>query len=136
MTERALQNVVSVFLILAHFLILLLVFVLYLMGGFDPPDVETALSIIVPMVGALSALALGHVIEVKKKTAISAPSERLTGVYVFTALLLPSLFVLATAAVLVLKAYHWGLSSDGQFKSSLAGVETIFGAYTGKVLGS
>jgi len=36
MTERELQNTISVTLILAHFLILLLLLVAYLLGGLKP----------------------------------------------------------------------------------------------------
>lgn len=136
MTERKLQNTVSLFLILAHFLILLLVLGLYLAGGLTPPELTTSLSIIVPMLGALTGLAVGYVIKVKKKKTMSAASGELSGLYVFTALLLPVLFVAAIATLVLMKAFNRGLSSFDQFKSALAGVETIFGAYTGKVLGS
>jgi hypothetical protein len=136
MTERKLQNTVSIFLLLGHFAILFLVFALYLADGLTSSELTTSLSIIVPMLGALTGLAVGYVIKVKKKKAMSAASGELSGVYVFTALFLPVLFVLAIAALVLMKAFNRGLSSFDQFKTALAGVETIFGVYTGKVLGS
>jgi hypothetical protein len=136
MTERKLQNTVSVFLILAHFLILLLVLALYVKGGLTPPELKDSLSIIVPMLGALTGLAVGYVIKVKKKKAMSAASGELSSLYVFTALFLPVSFIGAIAALVLMKAYNRGLSSFDEFKTALAGVETIFGVYTGKVLGS
>ena len=136
MTERKLQNTVSVFLVLAHFGIVILVFALHLAGGLTAPELTTSLSIIVPMLGALTGLAVSYVIKVKKKKAMSAASGERSGIYAFTALLLPVLFVAAISALVLMKAFNWGLSSFDQFKTALAGVETVFGAYTGKVLGS
>jgi hypothetical protein len=136
MTERKLQNTVSLFLILAHMLIVALVFLLYLAGGLSSKELTTSLSIIVPMLGALTGLAVSYVIKVKKKKAMSAASGELSGIYVFTALLLPVLFVAAIGTLVILKVFNLGLSSFDDFKAALAGVETVFGAYTGKVLGS
>ncbi len=136
MTERTLQNAVSVFLILAHFSTAFLVFGLYLAGGLTPSELTTSLSIILPMLGALTGLAVAYVIKVKTKKAMTAASSELSGVYVFTALFLPALFILAIVALVLMKAFNRGLTSFDQFKTALAGVETIFGAYTGNVLGS
>ena len=136
MTERRLQNMVSLFLILAHILIVFLIFGLFLAGGLSSKDLKTSLSIIVPMLGALTGLAFTYVIKVKKKRAMSAASGQLSGIYVFTALVMPILFVAAIAALVVLKAFNEGISTFDQFRDGLAGLETVFGAYTGKVLGS
>jgi hypothetical protein len=136
MTERTLQNTVSMSLILAHSLTVILVFVLYLVGGLTSPELTTSLSIILPMLGALTGLAVGYVIKVKKKRTMAAASEELSGVYVFTAFFLPALFILMIVALILMKAFNRGLASFDQFKTALAGVETIFGAYTGKVLSS
>jgi hypothetical protein len=136
MRERQLQNTLSLFLILAHVLIVFLVYGFYLAGGLSGPELTTSLSIIVPMLGALTGLAFTYVIKVKKKKAMSAASGELSGIYVFTALLMPLLFVGAIAALVILKAFNYGIASFDQFKAALAGVETVFGAYTGKILGS
>ena len=136
MTERKLQNTVSVFLILAHVLIVVLVFALYVAGGLRSDELTTSLSIIVPMLGALTGLAVSYVLKVKKKKAMNAAAGELSGIYVFTTLLLPVLFVGAIGTLVVLKAFNQGISSFDQFRTALAAVETAFGAYTGKVLGS
>lgn len=136
MTERQLQNAISVSLILAHFLILLLLLVAYLLGGLKPGELKDSLSIVVPMLGALTGLAVNYVIGVKTKKKMLAASHELSGIYVFTALFLPGLFVLTIAMLVVMKALNRGISSPDQFKTALAAAETIFGLYTGKVLGS
>jgi hypothetical protein len=136
MTERRLQNTVSVSLIVAHVLIVVLVFALFLAQGLTSDDLTTSLSIILPMLGALTGLAVSYVIKVKKKKTMQEAACELSGIYVFTALLLPAVFVAGIGTVVVLRAFNRGFSSDSQFKGALASLETAFGAYTGKVLGS
>jgi hypothetical protein len=136
MTERQLQNTVSLFLILAHLLIVLIIFGLFLAGGLSSKDLTVSLSIIVPMLGAFTGLAFTYVIKVKKKKTMGAASGQLSGIYVFTTLLMPFVFVAAIATLVILKAFNVGVSTFDQFRDGLAGIETVFGAYTGKVLGS
>ena len=113
-----------------------LIFGFFLAGGLSSKDLRTSLSIIVPMLGALTGLAFTYVIKVKKKKAMSAAASQLSSIYVFTALVMPILFVAAIAALVILKAFNEGISTFDQFRDGLAGIETVFGAYTGKVLGS
>jgi hypothetical protein len=51
-------------------------------------------------------------------------------------LLLPPVFVAAVAALVVTKATNYHGMTFEQFKLGLTGTETIFGAYTGKLLAS
>ena len=86
------------------------------------------------MLAALTGLAVGYVTSVKKRAQMAAFSEELSSVYVFTTFLLPVVFVLAIAGLVIAKVTN--LVSFEQFKIALAAVETTFGAYTGKVLAS
>jgi hypothetical protein len=134
MTELKLRNLISVFLIVAHVVIFGLIVLLRLLHGLTTTEFSTAVSIIAPMLGAATGLAISYVIGAKKKPRKSAASPELSGVYVFTALFLPVLFVLAIAGIVILTAT--GFTSFEEFKAALAAVETIFGAYTGRMLAS
>jgi hypothetical protein len=134
MIESDLRNKISFFLIVSHVLIFLLIIVMFVMGGLTQPEFTTSLSVVVPMLAALTGLAIGYVTSVKKKSQLSAFSEELTGIYVFTSFLLPIVFVLAIAAMIVVKVINY--VSFEQFKIILAALETTFGAYTGKVMAS
>jgi hypothetical protein len=134
MIESTLRNRISIFLIVSHVLIFLLLIAAFVIGGLTQNEFTTALSVVVPMLAALTGLAIGYVTTVKKKSQLSAFSEELAGVYVFTSFLLPIVFVLAVAAMVVVKAVNY--VSFEQFKIILAAVETTFGAYTGKVMAS
>ena len=134
MIESRLRNTMSIFLIVAHVVIFLLLIVMFMLGGLRQDEFTTALSVVVPMLAALTGLAVGYVTSVKKKTQMAVFSEELSGVYVFTSFLLPTVFVLAIAALIIAKVMNY--ASFEQFKLALAAVETTFGAYTGKVLAS
>lgn len=136
MTERTLRNLMSIFLILSHVSILGLVLVLFVLGGLEQSEFSTSLAIITPMLAALTGLAVSYIINAKKKPARNEASPMLSGIYVVATLLLPLLFVAAVATLVILKATNYGRLTFEQFKLALTGTETIFGAYTGKLLAS
>ncbi len=136
MTERTLRNLMSIFLILSHVSILGLVLALFILGGLTQTEFSTSLAIIAPMLAALTGLAVSYIIGAKKKPARNEGSPKLSGIYVFATLLLPPLFVAAVASLVMLKATNYGGLTFEQFKLALTGTETIFGAYTGKLLAS
>jgi hypothetical protein len=124
----------SIFLIVSHAVIFLMLILMFATGGLTQSEFTTSLSVVVPMLAALTGLAVGYVTTVKKKAQMAAFSEELSGVYVFTTFLLPIIFVLAIAGLIIVKVTNY--ISFEQFKVALAAVETTFGAYTGKVLAS
>lgn len=135
MTESRLQNTLSVFLILAHFSILLMVLGLRLCGGLTTPEFTTTMAIIVPMLAALTGFAVTYALGAKTPKKGAASTAHLPAIYVFTALFFPILFVLVIAVLVGLKVYSV-FSSFDDFKMAIASVQTIFGGYTGKVMGS
>jgi hypothetical protein len=136
MTEGSLRGVVSIFLIVAHVAILGLVLVLGVMRALTATEFTTALSIIVPMLGALTGLAVSYIISAKTLPLRKAHSVTLSGIYVFASLLFPVAFVIAIGGLVLMKAANTAGLTLEQFKMALTGTETIFGAYTGKLLGS
>jgi len=136
MTERGLRNLMSVFLIVSHVAILGIVLVSFMLHGLTETEFSTSLGIIAPMLATLTGLAVSYIISSKKRPGRSEHSTMLSGVYVFATLLLPLLFVIAVAGLVIMKATNYGGIAPEQFKLALTGTETIFGAYTGKLLGS
>ena len=136
MTERQLQNFVSIFLIVAHIGILGLVLVLGVMKGLTAPDFSTALLIIIPMMGTLTGMAVTYIISAKRQPPPKARSMNLSGVYVFASLLFPIAFLVTITGLVLAKATNFGNLSSDQFRLGLAATETLFGAYSGKLMGS
>ncbi len=135
MTETRLRTWISIFFMVSHVFILLFVFVLHLQRHFDDEEFTTTIGILVPALSALTTLAVTFAISVKEKKAYSQRSVRLSGIYVFTALLFPTAFVLMLFGLVLMKALG-AFSTFQQFKISLCAVETIFAGYTGKVMAS
>ena len=135
MTETKLRTVIGVFFMISHVLILLVVLVLFLSHRLTEGEFTTTMGIMVPALSALATLAITYAISVKAKKQYAARSERLSGIYIFTALLFPTAFVLMLFGLVLMKGLD-GFSSFEQFKLSLAAVETIFAGYTGKVMAS
>jgi hypothetical protein len=135
MTETKLRTVVSIFLMVSHIVILLMVLVLFLKSGLTESEFTTSMGIMVPALSGLATLAVTYAISMKGRKQYVARSERLSGIYVFTALLFPSVFILIMAGLVVMKGFD-RFSSFEQFKLSLGAVETIFAGYTGKVMAS
>lgn len=135
MTETKLRTGISIFFMVSHVLILLFVVVLHLQKHFDDKEFTTTMGILVPALSALTTLAVTFAISMKERKVYSARSARLSGIYVFTALLFPTAFVLMLFGLVLMKRMD-SFSSFEQFKISLVAVETIFAGYTGKVMAS
>ena len=135
MTETKLRTVVGIFLMVSHIVILLLVLVLFQEAKLTEGEFTTSMGIMVPALSALATLSVTYAISMKRRKQYAARSERLSGIYVFTALLFPSVYLLLMAGLVLMKGLD-RFSSFEQFKLSLGAVETIFAGYTGKVMAS
>jgi hypothetical protein len=135
MTDTKLRTWISAFFMISHVVILLFVVVLHQQGRFKDDEFTTTLSIMVPALSALTTLAVTFAISVKDKKLYTARSHKLSGIYVFTAWLFPTAFVLVLFGLVLMRSMD-GFSSFEQFKLSLGAVETIFAGYTGKVMAS
>lgn len=136
MTETRLRTILSIFLISAHAIAALLIVALFLAGGLTRAEFTTCLGMVAPMFAAMTTLAVTYVVSVKKSVAYARVSAKVSGLFVFVALLLPGVFVFSIVCVVLMKAFNRGLSSFEDFKTVLGAIQTIFGAYTGTVLGS
>jgi len=135
MTETKLRTWLSIFFMVSHVCILLLVVVLHLRRQLDDDEFTTTMGIMVPALSGLTTLAVSFAISMKDRKLFSARSARLSGIYVFAALLFPTAFVLMLFGLVLVRAMDTVLSFE-QFKISLGAVETVFAAYTGKVMAS
>ena len=132
MNEIALKNRLGIFLIVAHFGVLLLVVVFWLAGHYLTEEMTTAVSIIAPFFATYTTAIIRNIVASKHRVA--ARGRPLTGVFVFVAFLVPALFVALVGSAVVLKALNIGLRSFEDFKIMLGAAETIFGVYVGQLI--
>jgi len=136
MTEEQLKTRIGLFLIVSHLVIIIpLVIVLYLYGGFLFEEMTTAIALIVPMFSAYLAAIINYIISNKKKKR-AKKSEDISNEFIFIAFLLPSLFIIFLISIILLKAFNIGFSTFEQFKIMLTLGESAFGIYAGYILKS
>ena len=132
MNEIELRNRLGIFLIVAHFGILLLIIAFWLHGGFLVDEMTTAIAIIAPFFAAYTTAILRYIID--SKHHVAARGRDVTPVFAFMAFMIPSLFIALVAAAVVMKAFNIGLTSFEDFKILLGAAETIFGVYVGQLI--
>ena len=134
MTETQLKTRVGLFVVIAHFSILILVLVLYVLGGFLFNEMTTTSALIVPMFSVYTTAIIKYIIAGKNR--MPCKGDPVTGEYAFIAWFVPGLFVGVLIAAILLKAFNVGFSSFEEFKIMMGVLETVFGAYVGLVLAS
>lgn len=134
MTREQLKSRIGLFLIISHFMIILLVVALFLFGGFKFEEMTTAVALIVPMFSIYTTAIIKHITTNSKQKKDS--SEIITGEFVFITFFVPSLLIFFLISMIILKTLNVGFSDFEQFKIMLAISETVFGAYVGLVMSS
>ncbi len=132
MTESQLKSRIGIFLIISHFSIIILVIILYLLGGFLFDEMTTTVALIIPMFSVYTTAIVKHIIANKNQGR--SWSKSTTSEYTFIVFLIPSLFISFLVAINFIKVFN--LVTFEQFKIMLAIGETVFGAYVGLVLSS
>jgi hypothetical protein len=125
-----LKVAVAVFIVCAHFGILVLSFLLYLAHGFTFEEMTTIIGLIGPLFAGYTTIVLTFMSRVQGVRPKVSKSVGLS--FVFTTLLSPILFTLALASCVVLKAYNIGFANFDQFKTMVGVVQTAFGVYVGQ----
>lgn len=134
MTESKLQSSLSIFLLVSHVCVPLVVLALFVMRCFEDKEFSMIMAILLPMLGTISGLAFNYILASRTKPMVGENSVKVSSVFAFAAFFLAILFVSAILTLVVLRAYR--VLHLEPFKISLGATETIFGAYTGKVLSS
>jgi Na+/H+ antiporter NhaD/arsenite permease-like protein len=134
MSERRLKNAIGMALIAGHFGIIVVVVVLWTRGGYSFEEFTTCLALISPMFLAYTTAAIRYFIKNKDATSVREP--RINASFAIVSILVPSAFVSAILAAVVLKAFNVGFDSFEQFKIGLAALQAAFGVYATQVLSS
>jgi hypothetical protein len=129
MNERTLRMGIAVGLIIAHFLTIVLIVCYWYLDKFDVDQVETMVTMIVPMFAVYSTTIINFLRSVKYKTTEN--SNSVTGIYASVTIIIPIVFI--GSILLMLYAIGNGIlfSSFDQFMHFLTGTEFGFGIYMG-----
>ena len=134
MTEIDLKNRIGLFIIIFHFLSIILILILYLLNGFLFDEMTTTIALVIPMFSIYTTTIIKRIISSKLKSNLNSP--HVSNEYVFITFFIPSLFIAFLYVIILLKAFNIGFNSFEEFKIMLAVTETAFGTYMGIVLSS
>ncbi len=136
MTEAKLRSTLSVVLLSAHIAIPSWIFALYLAGGFLLPELTQLMQIVLPGVAAPSTLAIAYIIDTKKARRRSKNSPPVSALFAAATLGASVLAAVLVVVLVSMKAWNVGVRSFADLKLALATIETLFGAYSAKLLAS
>jgi hypothetical protein len=131
-TESGLKTAVGIGVVLGYLALVVLVIVLYALGGFLFDEMTTTTALIVRMFGVYCTAIIRYILANRSITHDkSAPT---TKAFVFISILLPSIFIAALCSIILLKAHNIAFFNFDQFKLTLGLLQTAFGVYMGLLL--
>jgi len=134
MTETGVRQTIGVSLVLAHLIVMGLLFVLFVLNGFTFDELTTAIAIISPMFAVYTTGIVRYIIDSRSLPKMEEGPVR--GSFVFLSFLMAFLFTAALVSMVLLKAFNMAFSNFEQFKHSLTIIEIIFAVYVGQIVGS
>ena len=131
MKEFDLTNQIGIFLIVSQFILVIIVFILHLQGGFNFDEMTTTIGLMFPMLSIYTTGILKFF--VSHKNTQSTSSKNVTKQFRFIAWFFPGLFVFSLTSLILLKAFN-SFATFGDFKNLLALIEGLFGGFTGYIV--
>lgn len=132
MTENSLKITVGLCVVLSYFSLIILVIVLYALGGFLFEEMTTTTALIVPMFGVYTAAIIKYILA--NRAMSDDKSAIVTKAFLFISFFLPFVFIASLCSIILLKAYNIAFSNFDQFKLTLGVLQTAFGVYMGLLL--
>lgn len=131
MNEYELRSRIGIFLIVSQFVLVTIVFISYLFGGYNFDEMTTTIALMFPMLSAYTTGIIKYFISNREQQLVS--SNNVTNQFVFITYLVPVLFVFGLGFVILIKPFN-GFGNFEQFKTVLAIIESIFGGFTGYIM--
>lgn len=132
MTENSLKITVGLSVVLSYFSLIILVIVLYAIGGFLFEEMTTTTALIVPMFGVYTAAIIKYILT--NRAMSDDKSSIVTKPFLFISFFLPFVFIASLCSIILLKVYNIAFSNFDQFKLTLGVLQTAFGVYMGLLL--
>ncbi|MDG4562470.1 MAG: hypothetical protein P9E88_14370 [Candidatus Competibacter sp.] len=132
MTENTLKITVGLSVVISYFVLIILVIVLYALGGFLFEEMTTTTALIVPMFGAYTSAIIKYILA--NRAMAEDKSTVVTKAFLFISFFLPFILIAGLCSIILLKAYNIAFSNFDQFKLTLGVLQTAFGVYMGLLL--
>lgn len=130
MTEKTLKNLLGILIISTQVLAIALTLILWVFTGFTFDEMTTTIALIIPMLGVYIPPLYKYFYDQRLSSPLSSQYNRKLSVpYIFIVLAFPSFLILLLIASIMLKALNVAFSNFEQFKTMLAIIQSLFGAY-------
>jgi chromate transport protein ChrA len=129
MNKGKIRNVVGIFMIVSHFVVILLIIYYRFQNKYDDDTLKTSLPVIIPLFATYTTMIVRHSFENQAKASVM---EGASVMYTFIAFFIPFVFFVFLLAIVVNQATS-PLSLEN-FAAYLGLCETIFGIYLGIIL--
>ncbi len=129
MTEKKLKELVGFTLIFLHFVLLLLVFYLFLAGGFRFDEFTITLAIIIPMFSGYTTSIAVYFARYRLKQTDS--TSEVSRAFTIMSMALPTVFFVALTTCVTLFALGRAFESFEDFMGTITVLEAAFASYVG-----
>lgn len=127
MTEKSLQEVIGVLVVIIHLVLIAILYVEFYRGGFNFPEFTTTVAIIAPMLAGYVAAIVTHF--ARNRFVSTDASQRVTMIFVTMSTAFPMLFFVALAASVLLYTSTRVFENFEAFKGTLTLTESVFAVY-------
>ncbi len=127
MSENSLRSLIGLLLIFLHFIIMALVFVIFLNGGFRYDEFTTSMAIIAPMFAGYTTAIVIHFSRNRFNTVDD--SREITMIFAMLSSLFPMAFFVGLCSCIIMFASGHVFDDFEQFKGTLTLLEGLFAAY-------
>ena len=131
MNESSLRNKIGIFLIVSQFSLVIIVFLLYLVGGYNFDEMTTTIALMFPMLSVYTTGIIKLFVHNKNRTV--GRNRNITKEFAFIAWFFPMLFVISIGFIITIKPLQ-GFRNFEDFKTFLSIIESLFGGFTGYVI--
>lgn len=131
MDELDLKNRIGIFLIVSQFVLVIIVFISYLLKGYDYDEMTTTIALMFPMLSVYTTAMVKFFIS--NRTGQPSQQQIVSKQFVFIAGFFPILFVSGLLLIIILKPLN-KFDNFEQFKGTLAMIESLFGGFTGYIM--
>jgi hypothetical protein len=127
MSENRLRNMIGLLLILIHFFILALIFMMFLNGGYRYDEFTTSVAIIAPMFAGYTTAIVIHFS--RNRFDVQDESKKITFIFAVLSAGFPVMFFISLFTCIVLFSYGQVFDDFEQYKGTLTLLEGLFAAY-------
>jgi glucan phosphoethanolaminetransferase (alkaline phosphatase superfamily) len=135
MYSNVLKSTLSLIVVLGHFMLLLLVVLMFFLSAFTFSELTTTIAILLPITSIYASTVIKEIIR-DRNFEQQVANTKYTSSYALLSIALPLTFITYLFAIVLLKSFNIGVENFDQFKGLLVTGETIFAVYVGQIVHS